>query len=81
MSDPIQGFLNNPKVERKLIGIVALSFENYSGNKSASFTPEGHCYELNEWYALSKYDNDKVLKMPSGKNGGEKASRSRGYYK
>ena len=48
------------------------------GNNSVTFSPEDCYYTSNEWYALSKSDNDKVLKARIGRNVGNKAYKSGG---
>ena len=62
-----------------MLGISASSTNNVSGNKSVKFSPEDRYYHSNEWYALSKSDKCKVLKVRSGRNGGKKSSKSVGH--
>ena len=76
MCDYIQEFCKQSNaVDRQLLGIAALSLNDASGNQSASFSPEDQYYNSNEWYALSKTDKDKVLRIDSGRNGGKKANK------
>ena len=53
-------------MERQSLGIEALSLDDASGNKSALFAPKDSYYDLNECYALSKYDKFKALKSIDG---------------
>ena len=59
--------------DRQSLGISASSSNNASGNKNISFAPEDQYYDSNNWYALSKSNNSKVLKSCSSINGGEKS--------
>ena len=63
----------------KLLGILASSTNNSSGNKSVPFSPKDRYYDSSEWYTLSKSDKDKVLKARSGRSVGKKASKSVGH--
>ena len=67
--------------DRQLLGILASSTNNVSGNKSVTFSPEDRYYHSNEWYALSKSDKDNFLKVRKRRNVGKKASKLGGYSK
>ena len=69
-------FLKQPIADnRKLLGIAASSTNNYIGNKSVAFAPEERYYDSNEWYALSKSEKEKVLKVCSNINGGKNSNK------
>ena len=74
-------FVNKSNVESLFLGIVLISLNNASGNKSALFAPEDRYYESSEWYALSKDYEYNFLKMRSGRNEWKKASKLGGYSK
>ena len=63
------------------LGIVVLTLDGASGNKSASFDPKGRYYESNDRHDLSNNDKYKVLNMRSVRNEEKNASKSGGYYK
>ena len=64
--------------DRQSLGIAATSTNNSGGTKSVTFSPQYLYYNLNEWYALSNNDKDKVLKARSNTNGGKKSAKSGG---
>ena len=68
-------FKQSSSDDRQLLGIVASSSNDASGNNSVTFSPEDRYYDSNEWYALDKIYKDKVLKTCSGRNVGNKASK------
>ena len=74
-------FSKQSNMERQLLGIMVLSFDDVSANKSALIFPEDRYYDSNEWYVMSKDDQDKVLNMLSGRNVGKNDSKLGGYSK
>ena len=67
MCDTIQLFFKQSSSDdRQLLGIVASSSNDASGNNSVTFSPEDRYYDSNEWYAL-----DKIYKTSSLKRAAE----------
>ena len=75
-------FLKQSSVDDWYLLVIADSSpNNSSGGKGVSFVPEDRYYNYNEWYALSKSNKDKVLKLHSSRNGGNGHSNSGGHSK